>query len=78
MILYIMYILSLWSLASPELWLIRVVALVVRSDTLPHTDDTLQAVPHAGNIELPFLATRAESICLCAGIALAVWVLHEC
>ena len=60
----ILYILSLWSLASPELWLI--------------TDDALQAVPRAGNIGLPFLATRAESIRLCAGIALAVWVLHKC
>ena len=50
----------------PSFWLIRVVALVVLSDTLPHTDDTLQAVPLAGNIGLPFLATRAESICLCA------------
>ena len=37
-----------------------------------HNDDVQKAVPHAGTLGASFLATRAESRSLCAGIALVL------
>ena len=40
-------------------------------------NDEAQALPHAGTLELLFLATRAESRSLCVGIALVLRDMHR-
>ena len=57
-------------LASPELWMIMWLPSTC-CIVVPTLNGAERANPHAGRIGPPFLATRDESIRLCARIALA-------
>ena len=67
----------LWSLTSPELGLLIDWLPLQYNVVHDHDNDEAQALPHAGTLELLFLATRAESRSLCVGIALVLRDMHR-
>ena len=67
----------LWSLTSPELGLLIDWLPLQYNVVHDHDNDEARALPHAGTLELLFLATRAESRSLCVGIALVLRDMHR-